>query len=626
MKIQTIFSVLAILCQALSSGIAQFVESHEIVGIDHFSRQNALMGGGAAFFDCDRDGDEDLYLTAGQDIDHFYVNNGDGTFRRDTAAGFSLTGQYYTTGVIAGDIDNDGYKDLFVSTWGSTSQEFAKNLLFYNNGDGTFTEIWALQNPEDLAFSMGATFIDFDLDGLLDIYVINYVKRPEFIYDEDDNIVGFNHECFANALYKNLGGGQFIQWTSQSGLGDTGCALAVTATDYDNDNLLDIYIANDFGPFIQPNKLYRNIGGDWFQNVSESTKANEAMYGMGIAIGDYDNDLDLDYYVTNFGRNVLLENQNGVFFEDVTTAAGVEDTWSNLLDSLMAIGWGTAFFDADNDTDLDLYISNGYVPSPDFLQSQFFQNDRLYLNDSDGTFSNQTDAWGVNNPFVSRGMAYCDYDNDGDLDVISVVLNVPPALGTWRTVLYQNMTNDTKHWMQLQLEGVSVNRDAYGSKVYLYAGDQILMREVSGGASHASHHSTRVHFGLDTISVVDSIRIIWTGGRRIQTLYSPSINQILPVVEDTLISASEYPFLAITDLISVFPNPASQTINYQLHDSNLHVQSILLIDMHGRVRIVFGSPETNLLTLPDLESGVYLLQFITSQGTGMKKLMVDNDR
>jgi hypothetical protein len=160
---------------------------------------------------------------------------------------------------------------------------------------------------------MGATFIDFNLDGLLDIYVINYVKRQEFIYDEDDNIVGFNHECFANAFYKNTGNGQFMRWTAQSGLGDTGCALAVTASDYDNDNLLDIYIAND--TTIQPNKLYRNINADWFQNVNVATKANVAMYGMGIAIGDYDR--ILIWLLHHQLEEMSFCRIRGVYFDDV---------------------------------------------------------------------------------------------------------------------------------------------------------------------------------------------------------------------------------------------------------------------------------------------------------------------
>ncbi|HLF62401.1 MAG TPA: FG-GAP-like repeat-containing protein [Saprospiraceae bacterium] len=622
MNYQTLI-ISGLLSLILMESNAQFVEYQETAGIHHFSRHQALMGGGAAFFDFDQDGDDDLYLTAGQDTDHFYINQGDGTFLRDTTAGFALTDEYYTTGVIAGDIDNDGFRDLFVTTWGNTNLEFAKNLLFHNEGDGTFREIWTHEEPEDLAFAMGATFLDYNLDGLLDIYVINYVERPEFVYDEDDNVIGFNHDCFSNTFYKNIGGGQFLRYTDETGLGDTGCALAVTASDYDNDNLPDIYIANDFGPFIQPNKLYRNKISGSFQNVSVSTKANVAMYGMGISIGDYDKDLDLDYYVTNFGRNVLLQNQDGVTFEDVTASAGIEDTWS-LQDSLMAIGWGTAFFDADNDTDLDLYISNGYVPSPPFLPSQISQNDRFYLNNDDGTFSDATSAWGITNTFVSRGMAYSDIDNDGDLDVMSVVLNVPPALGTWETHLYQNTTDDLKNWTQLSLAGVTVNRDAFGSKIYLYAGGQILIREVSGGASHASHHSSRIHFGLDTLSRIDSIRIIWTGNKRVQTIHDPPINQILHITEDTLISSTED--ISRWYEVIIYPVPASRELRFGSASGNLRIQQALLMDMQGRQRVMVKGTDLTSLQLPELEDGTFVLMLVTVEGIHYKKLVIHQSR
>ena len=285
---------------------------------------------------------------------------------------------------------------------------------------------------------MGATFLDYNLDGLLDIYVINYVEAVNFIQDPLGNITGFDHECYRNTMYLNLGNGDFQEKSQSLNLIDQGCALAVAATDFDLDNDLDIYIANDFGPFIQANHLFRNeYPNAVFQNVGSSLNAATPMYGMGLALGDIDFDLDMDYYITNFGKNQLLRNDL-TGFTDITDQAKVGDEWVVEGESL-AIGWGTAFLDFDNDTDLDLYVANGFVPSPEFLPSTFNMNDQLYRCEENLTYSKVGVEYGIENPHVSRGMAYSDYDNDGDLDILSVVLNVPINNPSLRSVFYLSL-------------------------------------------------------------------------------------------------------------------------------------------------------------------------------------------
>ena len=188
-----------LLLSTLTATYAQhFIEVQNLVGIDHVVDNFALM----AFFDADNDGDDDLYLTGGLAVDHFYRNNGDGTYSYQTEqAGFTGTDFYYTTGVTAGDVDNDGFKDLFVYTWRNDDGGLGRNLFYHNNGDGTFTEGWPF--PADTAFTMGATFLDYDLDGWLDLYVVNYVEIADFIYD-GGTIIGFEHTCFGNRFITTM--------------------------------------------------------------------------------------------------------------------------------------------------------------------------------------------------------------------------------------------------------------------------------------------------------------------------------------------------------------------------------------------------------------------------------------
>ena len=567
-----------------------FQEFQDSANIDHVFDQTSFLGGGAAFFDYDNDGDDDLYITAGNKRDHFYENNGDGTFTNKTIeAGFVITVLYYTTGVIAGDIDNDGFKDLFVTTWFSDFEPLTKNLLFRNNGDGTFNEIWAQQEEKDIVQTMGATFIDYDLDGLLDIYAVSYVDETNFIFDDNNNIIGFDHDCYQNTFYHNLGDGNFVEVSADLGLADTGCALAVTATDFDIDGNMDIYLANDFGEFIQPNRLFKNnLTGLKFTEVGSEYNADIGMYGMGIAVGDIDNDLDLDYYITNFGKNALLRN-DGNNFTDIADVSEVGDEWI-IEDSLYAIGWGTAFLDVDNDADLDLYVANGYVPSPSFIPSKIFMNDKLFLNEDGQQFTDVSLNFGIENKYTSRGLTYADYDNDGDLDILTVVENVPVNDMGWKTLLYNNRYGSEKNWFQITLEGTEVNRDAYGSKVYLFAGDKIFLHEISGGSSHGSQMSSRVHFGLADEIKIDSIHVLWTGGKRLQPLYDLDINQHIYVKEDTTIGNT------ITGIIEknitkfgadIYPNPAGKEINVKI--SGCSTKCLVELDIYNMVGQLAGS-------------------------------------
>ncbi len=616
-----------------------FVEYQDSAMIDHYFSHDVFMGGGAAFIDYDNDGDDDVYLTGGLEMDHFYENNGDGTFTdKSFEVGLLGTQYYFTMGVIVGDIDNDGFKDLFVTTKQSSVNAFGKNLLFRNNGNGTFSDIWGQTQVTDRALSVSAVFTDYNLDGLLDIYVGNYVETVNFTTDVNGAINGYAHDCFVNTFYKNLGNGQFEEAAEVLQIDDDGCTLAVVSSDFDNDGDLDIYVANDFGDFIEPNNLFKNItidSVDFYNEIGTSVNADISMYGMGIAVGDVDRDLDLDYYITNFGKNVFLRN-DGDTFTNITDMTGTGDEF--IVDSLLAIGWGTAFLDIDNDTDLDLYVANGYVPSPAFLESKIFMNDKLFLNEGNLQFVDTDTTYGIQNKWTSRGMAYSDYDNDGDLDILSVVLNVPQNDTGWKTLLYRNEKGNEKNWLQVSLEGVEVNRDAYGSKIIVHAGSQALLEEVSGGSSHCSHSSSRIHFGLDTLTTVDSLEVLWTGGNRRQIIYDLDVNQVLQIMEDTTLallndttSMDTVVLINTNDLtlqkpsMTVFPNPTKDVLNIAFQNNNEN-GILLLSNILGQTerRIpVARYEEKIILSMEDIASGVYFVIFETDKERVVQKVVVE---
>lgn len=600
------------------TGAAQVVFSEEgqSIGFEHEFKARAVMGGGAAFFDYDNDGDEDIYVTSGFNKDDVFRNNGDGTFTKILAdIGLGSTFNYNTMGVTTGDIDNDGDRDVFVATWerfAGSEQPDARSLLFLNNGDGTFSEIGVQAGITHEAFAMGAAFLDYNKDGYLDIYVMNHILEAIFTYDEFGAVNGLAHECYPNFLYLNNGDLTFSEVAVELGVDDYGCTIAAVASDYDLDNDLDLYLANDFGDFLIPNVLYENnYPEDSFTDVSETSGAGVQAFGMGIAAGDYDHDQDFDYYTTNIGRNILIENQDGNFI-DVTTEAGVENTSVPEEDNLNTTGWGTAFFDVDNDTWEDLYVANGRIPALPAYATAINDPDKLYLNNGDKTFTDISDEAGVSDPRYVHGMAYSDYDEDGDLDIVTVVLD---ELGGY-SKFYVNETDNDNHFVQFHLIGVETNRDAFGSRAWVYAADKILVKEIyGGGASHASQHTSVLHFGLGDITSIDSVRIEWTNGH-IDLIENPEIDMRHTIVEGVEVNTSEasQPKLGIT----IAPNP--------FHD---HVQliakenwsgedlSVRLMSLEGRIifqETIAFYQQTQLRLPKGLAAGMYWLELTSDNG------------
>ena len=603
-----------------------FIEQSEAIGIRHWVGHSRLMGGGAAFFDYDLDGDEDLYLTGGLDMDHLYENNGDGTFTRKGNTGLEVTLLFNTMAVSTGDVDNDGYREIFVSTWEKGSNTYGRNLFFKNNGNGSFTEMTEEAGLHLEVLSMGATFIDFDMDGFLDLYVLNHIKEPIFTHDSLGVLDGYAHECFPNHFYKNNGDFTFTNVTEELGLAQTGCSLAAIGTDYDLDNDLDLYIANDFGEYVVPNEMMQNNFPDLsFEDVSATSGADVGLFGMGIAAGDFDQDLDIDYYITNIGRNILIENRGVKGFVDITTEAGVENTYS-AEEGLFTTGWGTAFLDIDNDSWQDLFVANGRIPAAHFNPTGENDPNKLYLNNRDQTFTDISAEAGIEDMRMGRGMAYSDYDQDGDLDIIVAVLDGWESDSHSKFYINQNETNGN-NWVQFKLKGVQCNRDAYGSKVWLYANDKIFLRELySGSASFASQSSSVLHFGLENRTSIDSVHIDWLGGKR-QVLYNLAINQRHEVEEEVeVVHTENTPLNTLTP--NIFPNPFIEEFNIQLSHAEMQEVELTVVDVFGKQQAqqlvkVEKNASISSTILGDCfkAKGIYYLTIKAKKGVWCKKVI-----
>ena len=589
----------------------QFTEVTQEVGIDHHFLGINEMGAGAAFFDMDNDGDEDLWLAGGLNRDVLYENDGQGNFTEiGVKAGLNSTRNKVVTGVITGDLDNDGFKDVLLIT-----HIGFPNVLMKNMGDNTFEELFRTGIEDYKAYSLAAAFADVNQDGYLDIYAGHYIEKDELTYSDEnrDTINGFNHQCHTNQLYLNNGDWTFTNVTYDYGVGDRGCALATAFSDYDGDNDVDIIVANDFGAWVSPNALLENqLSQNRFQDVSEYAQMDIGIYGMGIAIGDYDNDLDLDYYITNLGENVLCRNEGNGIFSNPTKEAGIPDTYAP--DRSLATGWGTAFIDFDNDRDLDLYVVNGYVPAASFIANARENSNKLFENDGKGIFTSvapetQSSNWG-------RGLASADIDNDGDIDFLVGNVNKHATSDTIQKVqLFRNDTPTENNWLKIKLEGTKNNRDGLGSRILLKAAGKWSLQEANGGyGTHASQHSSIVHFGLGTAEMVDSLVITWMGGEQ-QILAQIAANQLINIKEVSLVSAIKEVGPRDISQLTNYPNPFSHStiIQYHLHQKN-NIE-ISIFDQLGRN--IYQSPKILKLvgdhsfewSAPD--SGIYYIHLQT---------------
>ena len=534
------FHLLAVRCHAQIT--VQFVDVTAEAGIT-FKHINGAsdrkfyletMGAGAVFFDYDNDGDLDLYIVNGALLPGFetaspptnilYQNNGDGTFTDVTAtAGVGDTG--YGMGCVAADYDNDGDSDLYVTNFG-------ENLLYRNNGDGTFTDATTHAGVGNgQKWSSSCAFVDYNHDGNLDLYVVNYldydIAKDRDWYDPRGRRIYSNPQVYAgvsDTLYRNNGDGTFTDVTKQAGVyNNDGKGLGVTCGDYDNDGRIDIYVAND----TTPNFLYRNVGDGRFVDIGPFAGAayNEhgvAEGGMGVDFGDYNNDGTLDIFVTNFSNetNTLYHNTGGGALIDFTNVVGLAEA------SFLKLAFGTKFFDANNDGALDLFVANGHLYPTESDALEYAQTDQLFLNTGEETFIDASEQSGeyFSIKKVGRGAAFGDYDNDGDTDIFVVNLNQ-------EGILLRNEGGNKHNWMMIKTVGVKSNRDGIGTRVEVVTPSHSQMKEVQAGSSYLSGHDLRLLFGLGTETKAETVKITWPSGAE-QTLTNVEANQLLVITEE----------------------------------------------------------------------------------------------
>jgi enediyne biosynthesis protein E4 len=505
--------------RAKEAGI-DFVHVNGMSGEFHISE---IMGAGGAMFDFDNDGDLDIYLVQGQPprTDRLYRNDlvvrADGTRTlhfTDISNGSGLVGSSYGMGVAAGDVDNDGRVDLYRTALGP-------NQLFHNNGDGTFTDISHRTGLNNSRWSVSALFVDFDRDGWLDLYVGNYLDHSAGERVRCNSRTGKRDYCgprsyipVPDRLYRNRGDGTFVDVTSDAQVArEYGPALGVVAADFNADGWADIYVANDG----EPNLLWINQRNGRFRNTALLAGAGLNSLGsaegsMGVDAGDFDNDGDEDLFVTNLPgeTNTLYVNDGSGLFEDRTTMAGLA------IPSLPFTGFGTAWFDFDNDGWLDLLVANGAVHILEALASStdpfpLRERNQLYRNLGTGRFEEVTARAGAVFELseVGRGAAFGDVDNDGDIDVL-ITNNGGPAR------LLINHVGNRNRWLGLRLVGGSTpgNRDMLGARVGVFrnAGPP-LWRRARADASYASANDPRILVGLGDAASILRIRVVWPSGQ-----------------------------------------------------------------------------------------------------------------
>ena len=514
------------LIHIVSYGQAAFTDITESAGIEHqFHVFEGTFGGGATVFDINNDGLEDLFITSGMAADVLYLNNGDGSFKNIyETSGLAVSSNYVTQGAVSADVNKDGFRDLFITTINTTDGKNtiprAKNLFFINNGDLTFRDATSEYKLDDLnSFSTGASFGDVNADGYPDLYIGNYFLEFEGTLGvlKDATIVSA-HQTAKGYLLINKGGKYFENEYEDYGLEHRGFGFGALFTDFDNDADQDLLINHDFGYKAVPNFLYENqFPRSSFNDISKTMEMDLKENAMGSAVGDYNNDGLLDYYVTNIKFNLLMENRGkGMPFIDRAKELGTYN---------FAISWGANFADFDHDTDLDLHVSNGDLnPNCTPMGNFYFEN-------NNNGFADKSRDSGINDYGIGRGSVVFDFDNDGDLDVLVVNQKPVKAYPTASTTrLFRNDTAPA-NWLKVALAGTDSDLNGIGSRVEVVTGGIKMMREIDGGgSSHISQNSTIAHFGLGNAMTADSVIITWVGGKK-QLLLNQKANQLIRVTE-----------------------------------------------------------------------------------------------
>jgi hypothetical protein len=480
-------------------------------------------GCGVAVLDIDGDGWLDLFIVNGSTLEgfpegpapigHLYRNRHDGTFEDVTAkSGIAQTG--WGQAACSGDYDNDGWDDLFVTSWG-------QNRLYRNRGDGTFEDVTvsAGLQTKKARWGSGCAFLDYDRDGRLDLFAANYIDFDLASAPVPESGLcrykGLPVACGPpgltggkNVLYRNMGNGKFEDVSERAGITKASgtYGLGVSTFDFNDDGWVDLYVANDSNP----SALYLNNKDGTFKDVGIEagcaySQDGKPQAGMGIAIGDYDRNGTEDLFKTNFAgdTSTLYANGGKGFCEDRTFAAGIglNTRW---------LGWGVALVDLDNDGWLDVFIVNGHVyPEVERVKTEagYKQRKVVYRNLGNGRFEDVSERLGppITTPAAGRGAAFADFDNDGDIDVVVNNINASPDL-------FRLDSATDARWLTLKLTGTQSNRSAIGARVRLITSNGAQVQEVRGGGSYYSQNDLRVHFGLGRSAAIERVEVRWPNG------------------------------------------------------------------------------------------------------------------
>lgn len=603
---------MCVLCYLLPIGLAsQFTEQGPQMGIDHYTYDPSGMAGGVAILDYDRDGHQDIYLTGGLAPDVLYRNLGNGTFTDVTKEmGISFFNIVKTMGVVAADIDGDGFTDLFVTT-----ADGDHCYLLRNEEGRFFADVSLSAGIRHEAWSSSATLADYDGDGDLDIYVGNYVKADGEPFDQF--ILGAQPDF----LYRNEGRGQFTLVPTPLADARPGCTLATLFSDYDRDGEPDLFILNDFGDYYEPNNLLRNLGDEskQFESVGQQAKVRAAINSMGIASGDLNEDGYTDYYVTNIGDNLLYLGSEEGTFRQVATELFVNDG--------TGMSWGTVIQDFDNDGHLDLYVNKGYLHGIDVAQFN-----RVYLGDGSTLQFDDRSRYlyvrGVENK--ARGVAWGDLNNDGFVDLVVSGVRLHRDHSA-RTLVYMN-EGKGGNWLKIKLTGKVANTEATGARLTVYAGGHGISREYTSGGSYLSGNESVVHIGLGSVTSIDSLVVDWPAPGAREVFDIPDVNTTYRLLEsDQPLSTSAHgPHSGLRPQYQVYPQPAHELVQLRWTQSSDTPRELCLLDLNGRTlhsqEVLSAAIErSQVLTyrLPSLPAGIYLLQTRSANGIHVTRLVID---
>ncbi|WP_299117915.1 FG-GAP-like repeat-containing protein [uncultured Winogradskyella sp.] len=567
--------IVALLCYISSfSIIAQinFQNNGNVLGLTANTGTSIFGGSGVSFVDYNGDGYDDITLASGDNLPVRFYKNLDGTFFVEENL-LPILGDYSykTRSVTWIDFDNDGDKDLFLTS------DTDGNRLFENQ-NSTLVDVTIVAGfPLDNVHTYGASWGDIDNDGCLDVYLSNRIGDT----------------TITNYLFKNNCDGTFSDVTDSVGLTNSSALTFCSAFfDFNNDGYQDLYVANDK---FKPNYLYKNNGDGTFSDVSQSSGTDIVVDAMSVTVDDFNSDGFFDIFITNTPNSIstptlgsiLLKNNGNETFSDISVVSGT---------SLDSFSWGSSFLDADNDGDLDLYVSCQYT-QVDNLPSYAF-----YKNEGNEQFSNPTGVGFVNNDYKSYACAIGDYDNDGKQDiVVNNDANETPSLWT------NTSSINTNNYLSIDLEGTTSNRDGIGSVIEISVAGNKQYRVVLGGESYMAQNSFIESFGVGNATSVDYVKVKWLSGLT-DILYNVSVNQKLTVVEGTALSSADFD---TQNAFIYYPNPVVNTLKLEsqqrikqilVYNSLVQQQFNVLPDI-GDYRIDFSK----------LASGYYFVKIISEE-------------